>query len=364
MTGTTDTSTERDALTERLMRATAGTFELYTVYLGDRLGLYRAVGAGDAATSAEVSRRAGLNERYVREWLEQQTVIGTLQVDDASSGPAERRYRLPAGHAEVLVDRESPNYLAPLAQLMVGTVRPIQAVLQAFRDGGGVPFSEYGADMREGQGGLNRVAFLRQLGQEWLPAISDVHARLQADPPARVAEIGCGLGWASIGLARAYPKVRVDGYDLDAPSVAIAQANAAEAGLTDRVRFAARAAAEAAPGAMYDLVLAFECIHDMADPVGALRAMRVLAGAHGAVVVMDERVGESFAGRNEDTEWFMYGFSVLHCLPVCMADQPSAGTGTVMRPDTLRQYALEAGFRDVVVLPIENYFYTFYRLIA
>src|SRR5437899_5961476 len=101
MTGTTDTSTERDALTERLMRATAGTFELYTIYLGDRLGLYRAVGVSDAATSAEVARRAGLNERYVREWLEQQTVIGMLQVDDASSGPDKRRYRLPAGHAEV-----------------------------------------------------------------------------------------------------------------------------------------------------------------------------------------------------------------------------------------------------------------------
>jgi hypothetical protein len=207
MPSTSDTSTQRDALTERLMRATAGMFELYTIYLGDRLGLFRAVAAEDAATSAELASRAGLNERYVREWLEQQTVIGTLQVDDASSAPAERRYRLPAGHAEVLVDRDSPNYLTPLAQLMVGTVRPIQAVLEAFRNGGGVPFSEYGADMREGQGGLNRVAFLLQLGHEWLPAIPDVHARLQADPAARVAEIGCGLGWASIALARAYPKV-------------------------------------------------------------------------------------------------------------------------------------------------------------
>jgi len=92
--------------------------------------------------------------------------------------------------------------------------------------------------------------------------------------------------------------------------------------------------------------------------------MRALAGARGAVVVMDERVGESFAARNEDTEWFMYGFSVVHCLPVCMADQPSAATGTVMRSATLRGYALEAGFRDVAVLPIENYFYTFYRLMV
>jgi 2-polyprenyl-3-methyl-5-hydroxy-6-metoxy-1,4-benzoquinol methylase len=362
MTATTEAAAERDALVERLMGATAGMFDVYTTYLGDRLGLYRALADGGPATSPALASRAGLDERYVREWLEQQTVVGTLRVDDASAAPAERRYSLPAGHAEVLVERDSPCYLAPLAQLMVGTVHPLAAVLDAFRGGGGVPFGDYGADMREGQGGLNRVAFLQQLGQEWLPAIPDVHARLQADPPARVAEIGCGLGWASIGLARAYPTVRVDGYDLDAPSVARAQANAREAGVDDRVRFAVRDAAEAATGATYDLVLAFECIHDMSDPVSALRAMRALAGERGAVVVMDERVGESFAARNEDTEWFMYGFSVLHCLPVCLADRPSAGTGTVMRPDTLRRYAREAGFRDAEILPIDNYFYTFYRL--
>ena len=364
MTATTDTALERDALVERLMRATAGMFDVYTTYIGDRLGLYRALAEGGPATSRDLAGRTGTNERYAREWLEQQTVIGTLRVDDASAGPTERRYSLPAGHGEVLVDRDSPSYLAPLAQLMVGTVRPLDAVLEAFRTGAGVPFGDYGPDMREGQGGLNRVAFLEQLGQEWLPTIADVHARLQADPPARVAEVGCGLGWASIGLARAYPKVRVDGYDLDAPSVGLAQVNAHEMGVADRVSFEVRDAASAATAATYDLVLAFECIHDMADPVGALRAMRALAGERGAVVVMDERVGESFAARNEDTEWFMYGFSVLHCLPACMAETPSAATGTVMRPETLRQYALQAGFRDLMILPIENYFYTFYRLIA
>jgi hypothetical protein len=92
--------------------------------------------------------------------------------------------------------------------------------------------------------------------------------------------------------------------------------------------------------------------------------MRNLAGTHGVVIVMDEKVGESFAARNADTEWFMYGFSVLHCLPVCMADTPSAETGTVMRADTFRAYARDAGFRDVEVLPIDNFFYTFYRLIG
>jgi SAM-dependent methyltransferase len=345
------------------MRASAGMFDLYTTYLGDRLGLYRALETAGPCTSAELAAQTGTSERYVREWLEQQTVIGTLRVDDAGAAASDRRYQLPAGHAEVLVDRDSLNYLAPLAQLMVGTVSPLTAIVAAFRSGAGVPFGDYGADLREGQGALNRAAFLQALGQEWLPAIPDVHARLLADPPARVAEIGSGAGWAGIGLARAYPKVQVEGFDLDAPSVALARDNAREMGVDDRVRFAVRDAATVAPSRSYDLVLAFECVHDLADPVGALRAMRGMAREGGAVVVMDERVGESFADRNEDTEWFMYGFSVLHCLPAGLADRPSAGTGTVMRPETFLRYARDAGSREVVILPIENVFYTLYRLI-
>jgi SAM-dependent methyltransferase len=314
-------------------------------------------------TSAELARHANTDERYTREWLEQQTVFSTLIVDDASASPGVRRYCLPDAHAEVLVHQDSLNYLAPLVRLMVGTVQPLTELLEAFRSGAAVPFADYGPDMREGQAALNRANFLQLLGREWLPAIPDVHARLQADPPARVADVGCGAGWASIGLALTYPKVQVDGYDLDPPSITLAQANARGAGVAERAHFAVRDAADAPTSGRYDLVLAFECIHDMSDPVAALRAMRVLAGESGAVVVMDERVGESFAERNDSTEWFMYGFSVLHCLPVSRTDRPSEGTGTVMRPDTLRQYALDAGFRNVSLLPIDHEFYMFYRLI-
>ena len=363
MATTTDIHTQRDALIERLMQSTAGMFDIYTTYLGEQLGFYTALASDGARTSRQLAQRTGTHERYVREWLEQQAVIGTLQAADPQAAPAERRYVLPPGHAQVLVERESTNYLLPLAQLMVGAVLPLRAIVEAFRTGGGVPFGEYGADMREGQGGLNRAAFLYLLGQEWLPQVPDVHARLQAEPPARVAEVGSGVGWASIGLALAYPRAQVDGFDVDPPSVALARTNAGEMGVADRVTFTVRDAADTAGAGAYDAVLAFECIHDMADPVGALRAMRSLAGDGGAVIVMDERVGESFAARNDGTEWFMYGFSVLHCLPVCMAEQPSAATGTVMRPDTLREYAREAGFGDVSILPIENFFYTFYRLL-
>src|SRR5437773_820203 len=126
------------------MRASAGMFDIYTTYLGDRLGLYRALAAAGTCTAAELAARTDTSERYVREWLEQQTVIGTLRVDDAVAAESDRHYQLPAGHAEVLVDRDSLNYLAPLAQLMVGTVSPLSAILEAFRSGAGVPFEAYG----------------------------------------------------------------------------------------------------------------------------------------------------------------------------------------------------------------------------
>jgi len=133
--------------------------------------------------------------------------------------------------------------------------------------------------------------------------------------------------------------------------------------MEDRVKFAVRDAADPGLAGKYDLVVAFECIHDLSNPVAALGAMRNLAGSKGAVLVVDERVGESFSTTNNDVDWMMYGWSILHCLPVGMAGESSAGTGTVMRPNTLRRYAQEAGFKDVDILPIDNYFFRFYRLI-
>jgi SAM-dependent methyltransferase len=217
--------------------------------------------------------------------------------------------------------------------------------------------------MVEAMGAANRLMFINLLGQEWLRQVPDVHARLQADPPARVADVGCGTGWSSVAIARAYPKVHVDGFDLDATSIEIAQANAAQAGLNDRVNFHVRDAADPALAGQYELVTAFETLHDMARPVEALRAMRSLAVDGAAVIVADERVGEMFASPGTDVERLNYGFSVLHCLTVGMADHPSAATGTVLRLPMLRWYASEAGFRGVSVLPIDHDFWQFYRLL-
>jgi 2-polyprenyl-3-methyl-5-hydroxy-6-metoxy-1,4-benzoquinol methylase len=204
--------------------------------------------------------------------------------------------------------------------------------------------------------------FLKQLGTEWLPAVPDIHARLMAAPPARIADLGCGAGWSSIGMAQSYPNVLVDGFDLDDASIALARANAQTAGLADRVTFTARDAGDPQLAGCYDLVTAFECVHDMSQPVGALKAMRQLAGHAGAVLVVDERVGDAFTASGNDVEWMMYGWSILHCLPVGKADAPSAETGTVLRPDTLRRYAIDAGFRRMEILAIDNLFFRFYRL--
>lgn len=354
-----------DALIERLVQSTLGVWDIFTVYLGDQLGLYDALVNEGSATSVRLADVTGLAERYVREWLEQQAVSGIVDVERDDADPLKRRYSLPLEHAEVLTGRDSLNYLAPLARIVVGVVGPVPAVKEAFRTGGGVSFADYGSDLRLGQAGMNRNLFLQQLGTEYFPAIPGLHARLRADPPARIADIGCGVGWSSIGMALAYPGVKVDGYDMDETSVEEAQRNIAESGVADRVTVSLRDAGDPSLAGQYDLVTAFECIHDMPDPVSVLRAMHRLRRKDGTVVIMDERVGETFSpAAATDIERMLYGFSVFHCLPAGLADQPSVGTGTIMRPSMLRGYAQEAGFRDVEILPLENDFFTFYRLVA
>jgi len=358
---TTDAE-RRDALAERVFLGALAAYESMIVHLGDRLGLYRALDGSDGLTSAELGEATGTQERYVREWLEQQAVAGFLEVEDAAAPAAERRFRLPGGHADVLVERESLAYMTPLARYGVSFAGALEAIEGAFRGGGGVDWEMYGDLARSAQAEINRPAFTHLLGSEWLPAIPDVHARLHADPPARVADVACGAGWSSIGIARAYPNVRVDGLDLDEPSIAEARANAAEAGVADRVDFQVRDAGDPALAGAYDLVTMFEALHDLSQPVAALRAMRGLAGEDGAVLVMDERVADAFTAPGDEVERVMYAYSVLCCLPAGLADTPSAGTGTVMRADTLRRYAAEAGFAEVEILPIENDVFRFYRL--
>lgn len=354
----------RDAFVGRLFTAGIEAGEIFTIYIGDRLGLYRALADGVPITPPELAQRTHTHPRYAREWLEQQAVAGILGVDNVDASPDARAYSLPAAHAEVLLDADSLNYLAPLARIVTGVAATLPAVLRAFADGGGVEYPSYGADTREGQGALNWTMHINLLGTDWLPSIPDVHARLTADPPARVADIAAGTGWSSIAIARAYPKVHVDSFDADEASVALARLNVAAEELDARVTVHRQDAADPSLGGEYDLVTVFEAIHDMANPVGALTAIRRIVRPGGAVVIADERVQETFTAPADDVERFMYVSSVLFCLPTAMAEQPSTATGTAMRSSIMRTYAQKAGFQRVDILPIEHPFWRFYRLFA
>ena len=348
-------STAADALAERLFTAAIGTFDLAGVYLGDRLGWYRSLADDGPATPDELASRTQTDARYAREWLEQQAVGGILEVD------GDHRFSLSEEHASVLVDPESLSLMAPMTRMTTAAIGQLPRLVEAYRSGAGNPWEAYGADMREGQAAFNRPAVTHLLGREWLPSIADVHERLEADPPARVVDIGCGEGWSTLAMARAYPKARVVGIDLDAPSIEAARRHAEAAGM-GAVEF--RSGDASALDEPADLALIVEAVHDMANPVPVLRAAREALVPGASLIVVDERVAESFAAPGDEIERFVYGWSITTCLPDGRSRQPSVATGAVMRPDTLRSYAVEAGFGSVEVLPIENDFFRFYRLRA
>jgi SAM-dependent methyltransferase len=352
----------REALAERLIDATTHALETLSVHLGLELGLYQALNDLGAATEAEVAAHARVATRYTREWLEQQTVAGYLACEDHERPAEQRRYQLPPGHAEVLLDADSPDHAAPVAVTFAGVARALPQLPAAYRTGGGVPYAAYGPAMRRGIAALNRPMFLHELASTWLPTVPDLDRQLRAAPPARVLDLGCGLGASSIALARAYPSARVLGVDLDEASVTEARAAAAEAGVADRVTFVAGDAAQVTPDAPFDLITIFEALHDMGDPEGALRATRALLTDGGNVLVADERVADTFTAPGDAVERFMYGWSILHCLPATMAEHPVEATGTVLRAPTVARWAAAAGFTGFEVLPIDNPFWRFYRL--
>ncbi|HEV2892116.1 MAG TPA: methyltransferase domain-containing protein [Actinomycetota bacterium] len=349
-----------DALALRLRQATVAALDLCTVYLGERLGLYRALAEGGPATSTELADRTGTVERYVREWLEHHAAGGLLAVDDPAAGPLQRRYLMPPEHVPVLADPDDVRYQAYRGVEAVRAARPLPDLVEAFRHGDAPPPLPWEP---EGRAEFNRALFVNLLGGEWLPAIPEVHRRLRAEPPARVADVACGTGWSSIAMARAYPLITVDGFDLDPDVVAAATDNARGTDVAGRVRFAVLDAADPRLPGRYDLVTIFEALHDMSRPVDALRATRAMLTEGGSVVIADERVEDEFTAPAPDGDRRAYGWSVVSCLPGAMGDPGTAATGAVMRPATLARYAEAAGFRRTEVLGVEAGDWRFYRLV-
>lgn len=362
---TTDLDAQIGAYADRIFETGLAALEAITISLGRELGLYDHLATDAGITAAELSAQAGIDPRYAREWLEQQASAGLVDVTAPNADADERRYGLSPAAQECLLRPDSLASVGPLIDLLPAVTRVFPATLaDAFRTGRGVPYADYA--LHDAQGDFNRPGFVNLLASEWLPAVSGLVERLSTSG-ARAAEIGCGEGWAAISLAKAWPDIHVDGFDNDDASIAAARKHASAAGVGDRVHFEVVDVTRDLPARVsagsYDLVLAFEMVHDLARPVEALTTMRRLAKPDAAVLVVDEKVAFDFeAPTDNPVERLMYAASVLHCLPVGMAETPSAGTGTVMRPATLTAYAQTAGFSTVDILPIEHDFFRFYQL--
>jgi 2-polyprenyl-3-methyl-5-hydroxy-6-metoxy-1,4-benzoquinol methylase len=346
----------REAFVQRMSDATLGAFDIASTYVGLKLGFYQSLDRHGPATAAELAEHTGTNERLVREWLEQQ---GASELLTATDDDGEWRFALPAAHAGVLLDPDALDIVAGTVLSLVADLGQLPRLVESFRTGVGIPYADYGPDEVEGQAIGSRPVYRTEI-ERWLAAVPGLSERL-ADGSARVLDIGCGAGWSSVSMAHAFPGVTVDGVDLDPGSIEAAQQVAIAEAVADRVRFEVRDAATLS-GAGYHLATMFEMLHDLPRPVEALRSAREALGPDGVVLVADEPVGDTYTGAADETERRHYGWSLLHCLPASMTEPGSAATGTVMRPDTLRAYAHEAGFASVEVLPVGSVAFTLYLL--
>ena len=353
-------TSDAEHLASRIADATLAVHDVLTIYLGEKLGFYDDLARHGPSTVSEVAGRTGTHARYVREWLEHQAAAEILGCEDPAASSAERRFFLPAAAVEVLTERESLLWSAARPRSLVALAQKLPALLEAFRTGDGIP--DGSDDARTAQADLGRAAFLRLLASEWIPRIADVDERLRSQPPARILDVGCGAGWASIALAKGYPMVRVDGLDFDPLSVEAARKNADLHGVSERTAFHAVDAASPGLRGGYDLVVAFESLHDMPRPVEALVAMRGLAAPAGTVLVVEEKVGETYSLPASPSDRLNYGWSVLTCLASAMNGPGAAGTGTVLRRDALERYARQAGFSSIEDAGVPHEAWTFWRM--
>src|SRR5499425_610342 len=244
----------------------SGTMTTLLAAIGDRLELFKNLAEQGAATSAELASRTQLNERYLREWLGGMATAGYLDYD----GPT-KRFNLPAEHASVLAQENGPFFVGGIYQMLPAQAGVFDQVVSAFRNGGGVPQSQYTDMMWDGLERLTSTWFENLMLQQWIPAMPDVNAHLEHG--CDVADVGCGRGRAIIKLAEAFPRSRYVGYDNFGPTVTRATANAREAGVSGRVRFEQRDVSKGLP-TQFDVITTFDVVHDAADPLQLLQSIR------------------------------------------------------------------------------------------
>jgi len=344
-----------EAMTEKIVDTALGGLEVLSIALGDRLGLYRAL-AQEPGAPDELAARLRLSPRWTREWLEQHAVAGYLEV-------VGDRFSLAPGVAETLAQPDALTMLAPLTRIVAATGLQLDEIEAAARTGLGHPWGSYGYEMRDGRAMINKPALLHDLPLSWLPvALPEVCERLASGESLRAADIGCGGAWSAIGLARHFPTLSVDGYDVDPATVALAHHNVEAQGLGGRVSILDTDLSRSTAPVSYDFAIAMECVHDMPDPVGVLSGVRRALAAGAPLLVIDEKVAEEFTAPGDVVERLMYGYSTLICLIDSMSTPGSVATGTVMRPRTMARYADAAGFSRVRQADVEHDMFRFYVL--
>lgn len=324
------------------------------LWIGDRLGLFRALADAGPVTVTELAHTTGLQPRYLREWLDSMTAAEYVTYD-----PATGRYELPVEHAVPLVDSSFPFFVGGFLEFIVPWISVAPQVAAAFRTGGGVPQSAY---MDETWEAIERASapFQQQRLVDWLDGTSNVK-RLLSDGGS-AADVGCGSGQAAIVLADAFPSARVTGYDIHTGSLDRARRNAEETGVADRVTFEQRDGIDLPTGA-FDVVTTFDVVHDSADPAGLLRAIRNTLTPDGTYVAVEMNASSSVEENIGPVGRLMYSASLLYCMTTSLA-QGGAGLGTCMGDERFRELAADAGFGDVRTVPIDNPFFILYELRA
>jgi 2-polyprenyl-3-methyl-5-hydroxy-6-metoxy-1,4-benzoquinol methylase len=308
--------------------------------IGDRLGLFRDLDAHGPATSREFARRTGIHERYGREWLSAMASAGYLAYE-----PATGQFVLPAEHAPALAHETGPVFFGGVWDMLLGMFQPVDKLMQSFKNGGGVAQSDYPDATYH--------------GMDRFTAVPAVQAGLERG--IDVADVGCGRGRAVIKLGQTYPRSRVVGYDIYRPNVDRAIANAQAAGVAERVRFERLDASREIPG-QYDLITTFDVIHDAVDPRGLLRKIRQALRPEGTYLCLDINCSDRLEQNAGPLGALFYGFSVMYCMTTSLAAGGEA-LGTCGLPEPkLGELALEAGFRTVRRLPLENPFNNLYEV--
>jgi SAM-dependent methyltransferase len=304
------------------------------VNIGDRLGLYRAMAGAGPMTDAELAAKSHTAERYVAEWLAAQAASGYVAFD------GDGRYHLPDEQAEALSNEQSPACVLGGFQAMTAAMRAEPKLVEAFRSGGGVGWHEHDPALFEGTERFFRPGYAANLVSSWIPALDGVEAKLQAG--GTVADVGCGHGASTIIMGAAYPASTFVGYDYHQGSIDAARQRAADAGLSDRVRFEA-ASAKDYPGRGFDLIAFFDCLHDMGDPVGALAHAKSALAEGGTIMLVEPFANDDIADNLNPIGRVFYSASTLICTPASLSQEVGRGLGAQAGEGRLRQVATEAG---------------------